>query len=118
MRPDLITRLERYLSALGDNPGRTLHEMHPDVLIREALEALRAEQWRPIDMAPTDGTPLLLWCNDWVIGHHAVSYPPYAFEGWTTGWETAGGYDVGYARITPTHWRPLPEPPAQDTLDA
>lgn len=74
--------------------------------------------WQPIETAPKAyGTaPLLFWDGvDYQIGWWAVSLKPYRFEGWTTGWETAGGYDVGYNQINPTHWQPLPSPPERIT---
>lgn len=70
-----------------------------------------SEDWQPIETAPKDRR-LLLWDgHDMLIGFWGVSPSPYCFAGWTTGWETASGYDVGYAPISPTHWQPLPEPP-------
>jgi hypothetical protein len=73
--------------------------------------------WQPIETAPRDGTRMLLWVavnEEPVIAAWCVSRAPYRFEGWSTGWETASGYDVGYASIgDPTHWRPLPAPPQE-----
>lgn len=67
--------------------------------------------WQLIETAPHNAS-LLLWDgSDHLIGFWAVSKKPYSFEGWTTGWEISGGYDVGYRDINPTHWLPLPAPP-------
>lgn len=56
--------------------------------------------WRPIDTAPT-GVELLLW-EDW--GACAVGYR----HGESCGWVTEDGRG-----LTPTHWRPLPDPPGE-----
>ncbi len=72
-------------------------------------------EWQPIETAPRDGTRLLLWAawnDEPVIASWCVSRAPYSFEGWSTGWQTAGNYDVGYeALMGVTHWMPLPAPP-------
>lgn len=71
-------------------------------------------EWQPIDTAPMDGTPILLFAQEPLIGFWAKSPRPYKFEGWTSGWETVGGqYDAGFIPISaPTHWMPLPAPPS------
>ena len=70
-------------------------------------------EWRPIETAPLDGTPV------WVARH----IPAW---GWVRGiarWEGAHGIEGWIARgvydppgelglAHPTHWMPLPEPPA------
>lgn len=70
--------------------------------------------WQPIETAPKE-TEVLVWAS----GHYWLAYWTAAkdingqpFNNWTTGWETSGGYDVGYATIgTPTHWMSLPPAP-------
>ena len=77
--------------------------------------------WRRIeDGAPKDGTRVFLLSRgdtEPVIGSWCVAADPYKFEGWSTGWETVGGYDAGYAYIgTPDYWLPLdalPPPPGE-----
>lgn len=76
------------------------------------IERLRAVQaWRPIGTAPKDGTRVLLW-PVWSDG--------LPDAGW---WEVrprSSGWVHVYGRVLekPTHWQPLPEPPAQGTPDA
>lgn len=72
-------------------------------------------EWQPIDTAPKSPMQelLLLWNgSDYLIGFWVTGRGSVKFEGWTTGWETSGGYDIGYNPISPTHWAPLPDPPA------
>lgn len=78
-------------------------------------------EWRPIDTAPIDGTIVWLYCSDnvqregWFETGRNFDQP---FNDWTSGWETQGEYDVGYNSISPTHWMPLPEPPATEDKHA
>jgi hypothetical protein len=74
--------------------------------LRAAELAREAEGWEDILLAPHDGTFVLVWCD------HT---PVVAF------YEKAFGFDKEPAwrpvieisrRLRPTHWRPLPAPPA------
>lgn len=69
--------------------------------------------WQPIETGPRDETLILLWAwGEYKLGFWGISPDPYKFEGWTTGWRTVSGYDVGFDPIgDATHWMPLPEPP-------
>lgn len=65
--------------------------------------------WQPIETAPKDGTWVLLWCRSnnpliLVGGYSREFLQDYSWEGWI---DRYNGEDVP----TPTHWRPLPEPP-------
>jgi len=71
-------------------------------------------QWRTIDSAPTDWQEVDLW-NVWQgIGERVANCRARLSNGrpeWHTrsdeyGWSVFSG--------TPTHWMPLPEPPAVD----
>ncbi len=67
--------------------------------------------WQPIETAPKDGTPMLLW------GIDDCNQGPKVWLGcWSTGcWY--GPAWVGYEHrsdteyLKPTHWMKLPEPP-------
>lgn len=75
-----------------------------DDLLAE-LAALRVQvAWRPIETAPRDGT-------DIIATNHASGVYIGAFYGPT--FMTS----IGYCKREPTHWQPLPEPPA-DQLSA
>lgn len=59
-------------------------------------------EWRTIDSAPRDGTPVLVWG-----GRHSPK--PVIVESDGEWWNTAGRG----LRATPTHWMPLPDPPSE-----
>lgn len=88
--------------------------------------------WQPIETAPRDGTPLLLYvpgCNSW---NRKRGMPDIMTGIWDDGYSQmdAGWYgdlgdiDHGYEstgacfehiRLSPTHWMPLPKPPEPST---
>ncbi len=73
----------------------------------EIAGALRdAEMWQPIESAPRTGIAVLLW-QPWKSGRDCTTIGHYA-NGWC---------DRFNEEMTPepTHWRPLPAPPAQDS---
>lgn len=55
--------------------------------------------WRPIETAPKDGTPALLWDECEYIGRWSPSEKKW----------------LGAIGIVPTHWHPLPLPPSEPT---
>jgi hypothetical protein len=57
--------------------------------------------WQPIETAPKDGTNVLVWC-------------PYRRIPVAATWQTAEFYwvELYQGSVTPTHWIPLPDPPA------
>lgn len=61
-------------------------------------------EWQPIETAPRDGTPFLGY---WAGGKHDCSFRAIKWhkENW---WET----NEDYRTSEPSHWMPLPEPPA------
>lgn len=72
--------------------------------------------WRPIETAPRDGTRLLLWNGDHVLGwfETAIEFTTRVND-WVSGLASAAGYDAGFDRVHGvTHWMPLPDPPAPD----
>lgn len=93
--------------------------MHNYPTKRQAIKAwnTRADDWRPIETAPKDGRALLAWNGNplnyvWMVC--------WAEEG---GWfipscgrdgQTHGGY-FSSPQFSPTHWKPLPEPPQENT---
>jgi hypothetical protein len=94
------------------------------------LERARGDaEWRPIETAPRDGTPILLCSGDRVTAGHwePERFPSAPEYNGTTGeylgqFETGevvdawwysedGGFDGEHP---PTHWMPLPTPPSID----
>jgi hypothetical protein len=75
-----------------------------------------SDGWLPIEGAPKDGCPILLWAREEVIGWWETGreFPGSDhFNDWSAGLITASGYDAGFERIhNPTHWMPLPPPPS------
>lgn len=73
-------------------------------LAEEALEAERANGWQTIETAPKDGTWVLVHRHGWYLPEVAQRsiYAPV--------WQTLNH------GVAPTHWMPLPAPPA--ALDA
>jgi hypothetical protein len=71
-------------------------------------------EWQPIETAPKDGTYILVAWTEWPIQlvtrfthyHNLDSGDVTIYPGF---WQSpAGG-----ALKTPTHWMPLPDPPAE-----
>jgi hypothetical protein len=63
--------------------------------------------WEPIDSAPKDGRKLLAW---------SAEADEVRFVYWDTDDEGEDGWcdDLGTVMLdTPTHWMPLPDPPAE-----
>ena len=96
---------------------------------------VRKSQWRPIEIAPKNGTPVLAYgpgldddeATTFKRDHamprhmavvfwseHQVDDYEDAGNGWlnpTGGKTVMGGWASGLSRFNPTHWMPLPEPP-------
>jgi hypothetical protein len=71
--------------------------------------------WKPIETAPRDGQWVLLCGGDIKYRWDGDTIPQSVvgqFDG-NDGWQFAW-YDSGYYGVyeTPTHWMPLPQPPA------
>lgn len=65
--------------------------------------------WQPIETAPQDGTRLILWGRYWSAGQGFMGEPlvgQHARDRWEV-WGPGGRFGV-----RPTHWMPLPRPPA------
>jgi hypothetical protein len=68
--------------------------------------------WQPIGTAPKDGTPVLVYDASWCGGP-----PRQTVTTWTRDLNkyrvVVGGSWSGVSQ--PTHWMPLPDPPAEET---
>lgn len=72
-------------------------------------------EWQPIETAPRDDTPVLLFGTRWKFDWHGAE---------DVGFSAVCSFNYGEWRvlhtvyyetvcITPTHWMPLPEPPGE-----
>lgn len=70
--------------------------------MRAALEVADAAAWQPIETAPKNGSRFM-FTNGHIIGTGLMMgrTPHFAADSWQ-----------GERNTVPTHWRPLPEPPA------
>jgi len=78
-------------------------------------------EWLPIESAPKDGEPVLIWKPDErMVGEYMMAAYWDDSHYKEPGWVPVGGiYKQGYfSDVTesdqgyPTHWMPLPAPPA------
>jgi hypothetical protein len=81
--------------------------------------------WQPIGTAPKDGTPILLaspvgnetrisvgfWDAEFALGWDEAAERSSWRSAWTDGTVASFSYEE-YTELHPTHWRPLPDPPA------
>lgn len=61
-------------------------------------------EWRPIESAPKDGTPILTYCPQ------GPKYGKWAVR--QNVWRDGAWQYSNQPYWPPTHWMPLPEPPA------
>jgi hypothetical protein len=74
--------------------------------LRAAERAREAEGWEDILLAPHDGTFVLVWCDHTpVVAFYAKAFGLDKEPAWRPVVEIS-------RRLRPTHWRPLPAPPA------
>lgn len=62
-------------------------------------------EWMPIETAPKDGTPILVWNGDYL----SMSFWNKTYKQWPD--LTDQGSEENAFDDAPTHWMPLPEPP-------
>jgi hypothetical protein len=71
--------------------------------LESQVEALRKDaEWQPIETAPKDGTRLLL----------IIDHGEHGDKIWTGLWADGWAVSYGKPENAPTHWKPLPQPPA------
>lgn len=73
-----------------------------------ALDAAQAQPWQPIATAPKDADVLLLYQD----GHGVQPGYWYDLDKSDQVWVAVETQGLTGGRMQPTHWRPLPEPPA------
>ena len=72
---------------------------------REAERGLKPLEWQPIETAPKDGTAILIY--------HQNAYTQAVAAPVIDGWFVPRGGPVK----NPTHWQPLPTPPANQEAE-
>lgn len=114
MTTDIQERAERLADPLGSMPpaDRERYVTRISQALFEAHKAGRAEMkeeanWQPIETAPKDGTRIDVWRR----GERLTDVFWSDEEEW---WSYMGDtYPIPLAASpAPTHWRPLPAPPA------
>ena len=96
-----------------------------DSSLRDQIAQIR--EWQPIETAPLDGTPVLLFCPGISSWYRKTGMFDIMIGLWENGGSYSGWYsdigDVGsyesseayfvHERLRPTHWMELPEPPQE-----
>ena len=101
-------QMEEAVEAAMEATHHAMPFEYMDAALTAALPVIERAKWQPIETAPKDGTSILLFASDYPplsymgVGQWAFADPDLGFvEGWF--WPFA---------IRPTHWMPLPVPPA------
>ena len=80
-------------------------------------------QWKPIETAPKDGTPILLWGGEDSDAYYFLRHEQYLASApcraaWVLDCWLITLAEAGFVAVTydnPTHWMPLPPPPTERT---
>ncbi len=116
MQPDPMTdaeleELKAYVAkGLAQKADSLMIETSAILALIARLEAAEGG-WRPIESAPKDGRPVLLTARGGQIGVCFWSDDRWIYHGLTPVID-ADWWDA------PTHWRPLPAPPALPNAEA
>lgn len=105
--------LSRVMAEMSPASSIALYDHIRDAIseLLDEIDRLRAlQEWRPIETAPRDGTPILAYYKirnadgdeAWVVPAIAVYWLPVQWVNFETG---------GKLKVQPTHWMPLPNPP-------
>lgn len=113
--PSPIRRLTAFVEAYSGLPD--IMKLDPtkkaDLTLGDLRELLAELEWRPIETAPRDGTPVQIGRFSDIYGFvGGIGYYINALD--ISGWIAICGFDkvAGVLGLGhPTHWRPLPEPP-------
>lgn len=92
-------------------------------LTRELEEAMPRDQWQPIESAPKDGTRIWLYWPDYCYTTDDSDGPYVGTGQWKTNHrinksyfsafpDESDDYGSSLPAHAPTHWQPLPPPPA------
>ena len=83
-----------------------------EILAALPVDQVKAERWQPIETAPKDGSRLL------VTRAPFTGKAPYKIVWWSSSTPKGWRWRLSkLVRFNPTHWMPLPEPPAIRNLE-
>lgn len=89
------------------------------------IECGQRDKWHPIETAPKDGTEILgVFSNDYGYQEKPTVYGPYTVRfrdgKWVSSWDgsevirSQTDFGTEYEDVMdPTHWQPIPAPPAK-----
>lgn len=87
-------------------PAEDWRPTRSEIIARAFLTLVSEREWRPIESAPKDGAYIDLW----VSGGDDEWRVPDAYYNRIDGWRSRAHVPLK-GPVTPTHWKPLPEPP-------
>lgn len=102
---------EQYEQSLESQEGFYLSAKAVEALLTEHRALLSKREWRDISTAPKDGTYILAIME----GFELSTIVCWHNDMWRE--RTDVVYD-NYAEYSPTHWMPLPTPPAQKEAES
>jgi len=97
--------------------GESNYQLEAYYALRDALNnrALKAAEWHPIETAPKDGTPILVFDPRGDGEDEARTTAVGRWGQWSADGEIyCWLMEAGDGWVNPTHWRPLPTPPITD----
>lgn len=106
---------------IGDTGEHVQGALTVDQATDAILSALTAEGyvvvmgWQPIETAPKDGTAMLAYLPDSVDPLMVVEVREFEGDPDGPGWYITGTESEAEIDCAPTHWMPLPAPPAPDS---
>ena len=118
---DLVQKLVGALEGFMSLDRQCLRDIYGSEFLGSvdaALSEAKAGGWQPIETAPKDGTPILGWSIEYGAREtrsdtYTPGSPGFA-QGLTDRWWYWEEPKHNWAsRWNPTHWQPLPAPPAQ-----
>lgn len=110
--PDAPSSLDEMIAALRWARGQILAGDKFAAPLNATLAQLEASRWRPIESAPKDGTILVAIPHQFTKGVFVITSASwYAPASDTQGWYIMSRF-WGKEPTQPSHWMPLPAPPA------
>jgi hypothetical protein len=81
---------------------------YPRTLPKGYKMTITPQPWIPVgERLPDEDQPVLVWMPDLPHAEHGIDIGYYMKSSWGVDWMVSGGRSA-----FPSHWMPLPEPPA------